>query len=145
MKLQDQVIKDLERMEGFIPHYYEDHLGFATIGIGRLIDKRRGGGISKKEAYYLLENDISRVSKELTINLSPWFSSAPEGVKRALINMCFQMGINGVLSFKNTLMLLRQGRYHEAADNALKSKWARQTPSRAQEVTNWIRNSQEEI
>ena len=52
--------------EGLVLHAYEDHLGYLTIGYGRLIDKRRGGGISKAEAEYLLLNDCRRVEQEIS-------------------------------------------------------------------------------
>ena len=40
----------LRREEGSRPHAYQDHLGFWTIGVGRLIDVRKGGGLSPERA-----------------------------------------------------------------------------------------------
>lgn len=117
---------------------YKDHLGYWTIGIGRLIDKNRGGGLTNAEANYLLENDIERIINQLDEAL-PWLKAHPEPVQRALANMTFQMGLSGVLKFKKTLDLLRSYDYEGAANNAMRSKWARQTPKRAQRVTNLIR------
>ncbi len=140
---KNKLIQDLERDEGIVLHEYKDHLGYSTIGIGRLIDKRKGGGISKEEAYYLLSNDIKRKTVLLLDSL-PWLRDHPEPVQRALANMAFQMGVHGLLKFKNTLSLIEQKRYNEAADNALKSLWARQTPNRAQRVTDLIRSQQKD-
>ena len=136
----DRLIKDLEKQEGMVLSAYQDHLGYWTIGIGRLIDKRRRGRITVDEAYYLLTNDITRKEIELYDKL-PWLSKHPENVQRALMNMSFQMGVSGILKFKRTLSLVGEKRYNEAADNALKSKWAKQTPRRAKEVTDLMRSS----
>lgn len=137
----ETIREDLKRHEGCVLHAYQDHLGFWTIGIGRLIDKRRGGGLTQEEAEYLLDNDIGRKWNELHKQL-PYFIHLPEQVQRALTNMAFQMGVPGLLKFKNTLRLIQAGRYWEAADNAMKSKWATQTPKRAEEVTSWIRSAE---
>jgi lysozyme len=117
------LIEELRRDEGVVLHEYKDHLGYSTIGIGRLIDKRRGGGITLQEAEYLLGNDVDKVYSELKARL-PWFVEKPDYVQRALCNMAFQMGIEGLLKFKNTLQFIKSGNYSAAADNALKSKWA---------------------
>jgi hypothetical protein len=60
-----ELTAQLRRDEGEVLHAYSDHLGFTTIGVGRLIDKRRGGGITKEESKYLLENDIDRKLRDL--------------------------------------------------------------------------------
>lgn len=135
-KLKQELVSD----EGIVLHYYNDSLGYATIGVGRLIDQRKGGGITKDEALYLLDNDIERKSAEVYRAL-PWLKTHPDEVQRAVINMAFQMGIVGLLTFKNTLSLIEQHKYKEAADNALKSKWATQTPNRAKRVTDMIRSA----
>jgi lysozyme len=48
--------------------------------------------------------------------------------------MAFQLGTDGLLGFKNTLALIRDGKYAEAAEAMLQSKWATQTPERAQRL-----------
>lgn len=49
-----------------------------------------------------------------------------------LLSMCYQMGVSGVDAFRNTLRFMQQGDYTKAAVNMLASKWAKQTPNRAQ-------------
>ena len=51
--------KLLLQEEGFRRSAYTDHLGFWTIGIGKLIDAKKGGGITLAEAFFLLRNEIS--------------------------------------------------------------------------------------
>lgn len=132
--MNDKLIQQLRRDEGEVLHAYDDHLGFATIGVGRLIDKRRGGGISPEESAYLLSNDVRRVDQALRSAL-PWFATLDEVRQAALINMGFQLGVAGLLEFKQTLACVRDGRYAEAETQAMRSKWATQTPARARRVT----------
>lgn len=133
------LVSELKRDEGFVSHAYQDHLGFWTIGIGRLVDQRRGGGISMAEAEYLLANDISRVWSSLRLSI-PWFDRLTDTRKRALVNMAFQLGVNGLLNFRRTLTHLEAGRYDAAAKEALNSNWARQTPARAKRISDMIKN-----
>jgi lysozyme len=134
----EQLKQDLIFEEGFISNAYQDHLGFWTIGVGRLIDKKKGGGITYEEAMFLLENDIKQKSKDLFKAL-PWLKNKPENIQRALLNMAFQMGVNGVLNFKTTLGFIKKGEYEAAAYSAMQSKWASQTPARAKRVTDLIK------
>ena len=101
---------------------------------------RKGGRLRDDEINLMLNNDITDVYRDLRKAL-PWYDKAPERVQRGLCNMCFQMGLSGLLRFKNTLKLLEQKRYEEAADEALNSTWAKQTPERAKRVTDLFRNA----
>ncbi|MGB4899103.1 MAG: glycoside hydrolase family protein [Ignavibacteria bacterium] len=137
---KNKLIKELKLDEGFMPHEYKDTLGFSTIGYGRLIDKRKGGGITEAEADYLLGNDVERVWEQLKKAL-PWVIDEPEGIQQALSMMAFQMGVKSVTGFSTTLKLIRTGNYVAAANNAMESLWAKQTPNRARKVTDLIRNA----
>lgn len=137
---KEKLKQELTLDEGEVLHEYKDSLGYSTIGVGRLIDKRKGGGITHEEAMYLLDNDIERKSSEV-YNALPWIKEHPDQIQRAIVNMAFQLGIEGILGFKNTLALIKVKKYKEAADNALQSKWATQTPNRARRVTDMIRNA----
>lgn len=130
-----KLTEELKRDEGMILHAYQDNMPekYWTIGIGRLIDQRKGGGITVEEAEFLLQNDIKKVAMQLSDKL-PWFLSLPDNVQRALCNMCFQMGINSLLGFKTTLLHVANGNYKQAALNAKKSLWYKQTPERASRV-----------
>ena len=114
--------------EGFVPHAYEDTAGWLTIGFGRLIDKRLGGGISKLEAEYLLGNDIDRVIKELRAAF-PWFETLNQVRQAALAELCFNLGLgnetHGLRSFINSLPALKNGDYARAAQGFRQSQWAR--------------------
>jgi lysozyme len=125
-------IKDLlEKHEGFRRFPYKDTVGKLTIGIGRnLVDR----GISRMEALYLLENDIA----DFTIGLSErfyWFDDIHPEAKKVLIDMAFNMGINGLATFKQTLEHIKNHNYKEASKTMLQSKWASQVGNRALELS----------
>lgn len=134
------IANDLKNDEGWVPHAYQDHLGFWTLGYGFLIDQRRGGQIPRIVGDFWLHHEIEE-RWEMLSDALPWFDDAPVQVQRALVNMCYQLGLRGLLSFRQTLALLEDGRYAEAADQALRSRWAEQTPNRARRVTDWIRSA----
>jgi len=129
MNVRDLSTNVLTRDEGFRKSAYTDHLGYWTIGIGRLIDARKGGGISRDEAEYLLANDIARVCDQLDGHL-PWWKAMTTPRRVVLISMVFQLGLHGVLNFRNTLKAMKEGRYEDAAMGMLASRWASQTPLR---------------
>ena len=137
---EEELKKQLLRHEGLVTHAYQDHLGFWTIGVGRLIDERRGGGISEEEAMILLGNDIEKVKRKL--NCIDGFFFLPPGVKQALCNMAFQLGTSGLLKFSNMWAALKRHDYKDAAREALDSRWATQTPKRAHEIAEMIRKGE---
>jgi lysozyme len=109
---------------------YQDSLGFWTIGVGRLIDARKGGGLSDKEINYLLANDIESKTLEV-VKALPWFYNLNEPRQAVILGMAFQLGTNGMLGFKTSLGHIRGGRWDLAHDGMLDSAWAKQTPARA--------------
>lgn len=138
----EQLTAQLRRDEGTRAAAYQDHLGFWTIGVGRLIDSRKpGAGLRPDEIDYLLRNDIADRVAALQRAL-PWFAKLDQARQGALINMAFQMGTAGLLAFRQTLGLVRDGKYAEAADQMLKSKWAEQTPGRAKRLSEQMKTGE---
>jgi len=123
----------LEAEEDRVPHAYQDHLGYWTIGIGRLIDQRKGGRLTDKEIDYLLANDIAEKTLEVARAL-PWIMDLDEPRRAVILAMAFQMGTAGLLAFKNTLAMVQSGDYKDAGRGMLQSRWAEQTPTRAQRM-----------
>jgi lysozyme len=136
--MRTELVRQLKGDEGVVPHAYQDHLGFWTIGVGRLIDKRKGGSLRPDEISYLLNNDIDDRINELNRRL-PWFQNLDDARKGVLVNMSFQMGVDGLMGFKNTLKLVEQGKYENAAHAMLQSLWAKQTPERAKRMSEQMR------
>lgn len=139
MKLSQQnLIRQLRDEEGEVLSAYQDHLGYWTIGVGRLIDKRKGGGITAEESAYLLGNDIAKVNAQLDSKI-PWWRKLDEARQAVIQGMAFQMGIDGLLGFKNTLKMIEAGDYEGAGKGMLNSLWAKQTPGRARRMADQMK------
>jgi len=138
----DELVRQLRIDEGVRRQAYRDSLGLLTIGVGRLIDPTKPGcGLRDSEIDVLLANDVADRVDALTKAL-PWFTELDEARQGVLLNMAFQMGTAGLLAFTTTLGLVRAGRYDEAADAMLKSKWATQTPNRAGRLAQQMRTGE---
>lgn len=145
MTLKESILKH----EGFRENVYKDTLGYDTVGIGFLVSSLtkeelalNGGKVSpmsKEVALKILDLKLEKLIPQIEKNI-PFFNNLPISVKEVLIEMCYQMGIKGVLSFKNTLKCIENGDYCTAADNLLKSKWASQTPVRAKYAHDILKN-----
>lgn len=132
----DNLKADLERDEGRRPKLYVDTVSKTTIGIGRNLTDV---GLSDKEIEYLLENDIQRVLTSLDAML-PWWRDLDEVRQRVLCNMCFQMGIKGLMGFTTTLGRIQAARYEDAAESMRDSMWFKQTPNRAERLARMMRD-----
>lgn len=129
-----KIYNQLKRDEGEILHAYQDHLGYWTIGVGILIDRRKGGGLRPEESEFIFNNRLKIVKAELSRKL-PFFSKLSEARQGVLLNMAYQMGVQGLLGFKNTLKTIERGEYTKAGQEMLQSLWARQTPERAKRLS----------
>lgn len=137
--MKQELTRQLKVDEDVRKHVYKDHLGFYTIGVGRLVDDRKpGSGLRPSEMDFMLQNDIDDRIEALTRRL-PWFQNLDDARKGVLLNMAFQMGVDGLLGFKNTLRMVEDADYMGAARNMLQSKWATQTPERAARMAEQMR------
>ena len=134
----DDLARQLRRDEGVVEHAYIDSEGWTTIGVGRLIDQRKGGRLRDDEIEYLLQNDITEKSDELIRRL-PWVADLDEARQGVLINMAFNLGVSGLLGFRKTLALVKAGDYAKASVEMLDSKWARQVKGRATRLSEQMR------
>lgn len=123
--------------EGLKLKPYRCTAGRLTIGVGRNLEDR---GITESEALLLLDNDIKDFWEQLRVRL-PWLEKAPETVQEAMVNMVFNLGVNGLLGFKETLALMQTEKYDEAASAMLASKWARQVGKRAERLAGQVRSA----
>lgn len=138
MALVNNLREMLSLHEGRVKHAYQDSLGYWTIGVGHLIDKRKGGYLPEPIIDLLLEHDITEHSRQLFTAL-PWVMELDEVRKSVLVDMAFNLGIAGLLGFKNTLAAVKEGRWEDAARGMLASKWASQVGGRAVRLADMMR------
>lgn len=143
MKLKES----LKIHEGFREYIYKCSEGHDTIGYGfKCSDLSsdelalNGGKVApmcEEVANRILDLKIAKL-KEQVFRAVPWVESKPEAVQDVICEMAYQMGLWGMLGFKNTLKLIQDSEYKKASENMLKSKWAKQTPNRARALANII-------
>lgn len=131
----EQLKKEIMFDEGLKLKPYLCSEGKLTIGIGRNLESV---GITKAEAFYLLNNDIERVELDLDRSFT-WWRNMSERRQRALANMCFNLGLPTLLGFKKTLSAMERGDFETAANEALDSKWAKQVKDRALRISKMIK------
>lgn len=137
--MKQELMRQLRGDEDVRPCVYPDQFGYMTIAVGRLVDSRkRGAGLRPDEIQYLLNNDVDDRIEALSRAL-PWFQNLDDARRGALLNMAFQLGVEGLLGFKQTLQHIGAGKYETAATEMLDSVWAKQTPARAKRISEQMR------
>lgn len=134
----NKLAAQLEVDEGRKTKPYKDTVGKLTIGVGRNLDDR---GLSDDEITYILMNDIRIVEAELDKHL-PWWREMNDVRQNVLANMCFNMGINKLKGFVNTLRMMQAKRYDAAAGGMMNSLWARQVGDRAVRLSTMMRTGE---
>ena len=127
------LIAELRRDEGVRYSPYKDTVGIDTVGVGHNLKAKPLAltyPLTDAEVDRILECDLDEVFAELDKHL-PWWRDMSQARQRVLANMAFNLGVAGLLTFKNTLTEIQRGHYQIAADNMLKSKWAKQVGQRA--------------
>jgi len=136
--MKHSIIEQLELHEGIRLKPYEDTVGKLTIGIGRNLDDV---GLSKAEAYYLAQNDIRRRINRL--EKFEWYRNLDEVRKKVIIDMAFNLGMAGMLSFKKMIKAIKLNDFPTAAAEMLNSKWARQVKGRAKRLAKMMKTGQD--
>lgn len=86
-----------------------------------------------------LEHDIQRCTEAAKGILGEDWDKLDEVRQEVLIQMVFQLGADGVRQFKKTLESIRLGNFDAASKGMLASRWAKQTPKRAQRLAKAMR------
>lgn len=124
--------------EGMKLKPYRCPAGKLTIGVGRNLEDK---GLSKQEALFLLRRDIAEITNEL--RKYPWFKTLDMVRQKVLIDMAFNLGINGLLSFKKMLSYLKAGDYEKAADEMVNSRWYGQVGDRSKRLVKMMRTGED--
>ena len=135
---------DLIRDEGVKLRVYRCTAGHLTIGVGHKLTEREVlqglSEISLEQAGNLLHMDIGiAMNGCASIFGRDRFDSFTEARQRALVNMCFQMGTQGLAKFRRMIDAIMRDDWATAQSEALDSKWARSdSPARAQRVAHML-------
>ena len=133
MKLNEKIASE----EGFSDVLYICPAGYKSIGYGFNLDATR---MPREVADLWLELNIQELKRRLAH--FEWLSKLDEPRQIVIYDMSYQMGINGMLAFTSMINSLRAERYHEAAEHLLDSRYARQTPNRAQRNAEILRTGE---
>ena len=128
----------LERHEGYRSTPYLDSVGVQTIGIGHNLHKP----LSRNAIMQILRDDIVDATNDC-VHAFPWFAELSEPRQRAMINLCFNLGLPKLLKFTKFLAAMELGNYATAADELMDSLWFKQVKSRGVEIVGLIRGAQE--
>lgn len=150
--MSNNLIENIKRDEGFKKDIYIDPLQIdkvpkeilswlkenqdmlnLTIGYGTLMED-----ITPEFAEVMLRFKLGKKLSE--VNSSFYDLEAPTEVWDILYEMCYQMGIGNLLKFKNMKKALYEKDYVKASHEGLNSRWARQTPHRAERLMQRMRN-----
>ena len=125
----EEVVERIKQEEGFMPKVYLDSRGFKTIGYGTLLED----GITREEAEWLLKYRLETMIREIIYSSEgDTFQAMPNGIKKSLIDMAYNLGVPRLLKFKRMWAALRVSAWNEAAYECLDSNYAKQVPKRAQ-------------
>ena len=142
----EKLREELEADEGVKYEVYNDHLGYATFGIGHLIldsDPEQGSSVgtpvSESRVAEAFESDIVQVLSDCE-TLYPDFESLPEDAQRIIANMMFNMGRPRLSKFKGMKRGVDAQDWNAAADEMVDSNWYKQVTNRADRLVNRMRN-----
>lgn len=131
------LIADLKRDEGLRLNAYKDTVGVWTVGYGHA-HVAPGTVWTEVQAEAALISDVKKHNAELAKAL-PWITELDPVRRRVLQNMAFNLGVKGLLGFKNTLAMVQSGDYAGAARGMLNSLWAKQVKGRAVRLAEQMR------
>jgi lysozyme len=154
----ERLLRDIQAEEGFKPYIYRCTAGYLTMGFGMKVSNVKVPlevwestlkyyfppvPIIRRETAL---HDLKVRLEEIILNSNIQFVLDELDDVRAevIINMCYQMGVDGVLKFKRMITALMIHDYKGAAREGLDSKWAEQTPARAARLMERIRTGQHE-
>ena len=140
-KLREQLKID----EGCVYKIYNDHLGYATFGIGHLVresDPENGSPlgteVSEDRVNEAFDADVEIVLSDCN-TLYPDFEDLPEEAQQIIANMMFNLGRPRLSKFVGMKRGVDVKDWNSAADEMVDSRWYRQVGARADRLVNRMR------
>jgi len=141
----EQFREQLEIDEGVKYEVYNDHLGYATFGVGHLVLESDpeygdpiGAPVSESRVIEAFEQDCENVLRDCNI-LYEDFGDLPEEAQQVIANMMFNMGRPRLSKFKGMKRGVDSRDWNAAADEMVDSAWYRQVTKRADRLVERIR------
>ena len=140
-KLRAQLAID----EGIKYEVYNDHLGYATFGIGHLVlesdpeyGQEVGTPVNESRVIDVFEQDMQSVLRDCNI-LYTDFHYLPEEAQQIIANMMFNMGRPRLSKFKGMKRGVDARDWDAAADEMVDSSWYKQVTNRADRLVTRMR------
>jgi lysozyme len=134
----EKLIESIKRHEGYKDTVYFDTKGYLTCGWGHQFILGSKIPLEVSELFFKsdLADAISNFNK-IDINLQRKLNP---GRRRVVVEMIFNMGLKGVLEFKQMWACIKNEDFEGAAREMLASQWASQVKGRADELAGIMRN-----
>lgn len=129
--MNENLVAQLKRHEGFRAKPYQDTLGVWTFGHGLTY-------ISEEESEIVLRMRLYDIEAKLASRLTPHSRER----QNVLLNMAYNLGVTGLLAFHRMWTALAEYDYEWAAREMLDSLWARQVGNRAVELAEIMRTGE---
>jgi lysozyme len=144
---REAIYRHLKIDEGVVYEIYNDHLGYATFGVGHLVldtdpefGQDVGTPVSEERVRECFEKDLDTAISECKVLYEESWEGFPSEVQEVLVNMLFNLGRPRLSKFKNFNTKLIEGDYAGAAPEGLDSLWARQVGARANRLMERLEN-----
>lgn len=144
---REAIYRQLKIDEGVVYEIYNDHLGYATFGVGHLVSDTDpefgqdvGTPVSEERVRECFEKDLDTAISECKVLYEESWEGFPSEVQEVLVNMLFNLGRPRLSKFKNFNTKLIEGDYAGAAPEGLDSLWARQVGARANRLMERLEN-----
>jgi len=138
--------EQLEIDEGVKYEVYNDHLGYATFGVGHLVlesdpeyGQEVGTPVNESRVIKAFEKDCDGVLQDCNL-LYRDFNALPEEAQQIIANMMFNMGRTRLSKFKGMKRGVDSRNWNEAADEMVDSSWYKQVTNRADRLVMRMRN-----
>lgn len=132
--MPSNIYEQLRRDEGVRRELYRDALGNPTVGVGHNL----AVPLSDRAIQTILEDDVHTAYETLNTRL-PWVTTLSDARRGAIINLTFNMGIDGLLGFQKMLRAIQAGDFETAATELLNSRYAKQVGDRASRLATQLR------
>lgn len=161
----DEAVAFIKISEGFCAHSYLCKSGKVTVGYGTRqpltdleldaarnagectvvpVDNLEGGRfvtLDRAAADALLRMRLRGYYRDLDSRAIVSLATLPPCVRVAMLDMAYNMGVNGLLKFRRMWSAIARGDFELAAREAWNSRWRRQVKSRAPRVVELIRSA----